>query len=258
MKIFDKIHQKLMMRTLKKEYGTDVKIQKGPNGSLFIPSDAPEVPDWKVDGTSDFDKFIKRYGMTAVDENGAEIGKYTMASRGSVEASKNVTMITPEYKDKLGRRWTIMQEEARPIDIARRGKDARILAFPAGIIGDEALFASESAMDSAVRELSEETGLIAKKVINLTPTTIKNGVETAVPVMTSPGLTDESTHFFKAIIKELKPSTKALTDGGITRGWHFVPVKRIPQWLLSMGKFGKMPSGQSLTAMALSILKHIR
>ena len=254
MQIADRIHQRLMERTLRKEYGKDTNIQRGPNGSLYIPSNAQDVPTWKIDGPSDFDRFIKRYGMTAVDDNGQEAGKYTMATRGSVESSKNVTMITPEYKDKLGRRWVVIQEEARPIDIARRGKDARILAFPAGIIGDEAVFASESAMDSAVRELSEETGLVAKKVINLTPTTVKDGVATSVPVMTSPGLTDESTHFFKAIIEKLKPSRKAETDGGVTRGWHFVPVKRMPKWLASMEKLGKIPSGQSLTAIALSIL----
>ncbi len=254
MRIVDYVHQKLMVNTLRKEYGPNTNIQKGPNGSVFIPAEAPDVPNWDIDGPSDFDKFIKRYGMTAVDESGNEVGKYTMASRGSVDASKNVTMIAPEFKDKLGRLWTIMQEEARPIDIARRGTGARVLAFPAGIIGDEAAFKSETALESAVRELSEETGLVAKKVINLTPMSKTSGVSTAVPVMTSPGLTDESTHFFKAIIERLKPSQKAVTDGGVTRGWHFVPVKRLPKWIVNMQAAGKIPSGQSLTAIALSIL----
>jgi len=255
MGILDYIHQKLMINTLNSEYGNGINIQRGPNGSLFIPSDAPEVPEWKVDGKSDFDKFIKRYGMTAVNAEGKEVGKYTMASRGTVETSKNVTMIAPEYKDRLGRRFTIIQEEARPIDIARRGKNARILAFPAGIIGDEAAFKSESAMESAVRELSEETGLKAKKVINLTPAS-KAGEAAAhnIPVMTSPGLTDESTHFFKAVIDKLKPTSKAVTDGGVTRGWHFVPTKQLPKWFVKMAQSGKIPSGQTLCAIALSIL----
>ena len=245
MSIIDTVQQRLMMKKLIKEYGASAQIIKGADGSIFIPSDAPEVPEWKIDGKSDFDKFIKRYGMSAVDENGKTI-PYTMASRGSVEASKNVTMIVPEYK-LFGRRWTMVQEEARPIDVARRGKEARQLAFPAGIIGDEAAFANESAMQSAVRELSEETGLVAKKVEKLTP---------KVPIMTSPGLTDESTHFFKAFISSLKPSQKAVTDGGVTRGWHFVPVKKLPKWFESMEKLGKIPSGQTLTAIALNILKH--
>lgn len=243
--IIDKITQYFMERNLRREYGSGVQIQRGPNGSLFIPSDAPAVPEWRVDGKSDFDKFIKRYGMTAIDENGNEVGKYTMASRGSVEASKDVTMIAPEYKDKFGRRWTVIQEEARPIDIARRGKDARILAFPAGIIGDEAAFQSESAMESAVRELTEETGLKAKKVVPL---------NTFGEIRTTPGLTDEATNYYKAVVDRLKPSAKAVTDGGVTRGWHFVPIKRLPAWFASLGQLGKIPSGQTLSAIALMIM----
>ena len=246
MKISDFITQRFMERKLKKAYGSDVQIQRGANGSLFISSGAPEVPEWKIDGKSDFDKFIKRYGMTAVDEKGQEVAKYTMASRGSVEASKDVTMIAPEYRDRFGRRWTVLQEEARPIDVVRRGKNARILAFPAGIIGDEAAFRDESAMESAVRELTEETGLKPKKIIGLNPS--------SVAIKTTPGLTDEATNYFKAEIKDLKPSTKAVTDGGVTRGWHFVPVKRLPQWIENLAKSGKIISGQSLTAIALMVL----
>ena len=166
MNIIDRISQGRMTRVLRKAYGQDAKIERGSNGSLYIKSDANDVPKWEIDGKSDFDKFIKRYGLSATDSEGKEV-KYTMASRGSVEASKNVTKITPVYKDRWGRKWLIIQEEARPIDVARRGRDARVLAFPAGIIGDEAAFKSESALDSAIRELAEETGLTAKKVENL-------------------------------------------------------------------------------------------
>ena len=245
-KISDVIAQRFMERKLRDVYGSEAQIQRGPNGSLFVPSDASAVPEWKVDGKSDFDKFIKRYGMTAVDEQGNNVGAYTMASRGSVEASKDVTMIAPEYRDRFGRRWTIIQEEARPIDVARRGKNARILAFPAGIIGDEAAFRNESATESAVRELSEETGLKAKKIVNLNPA--------AEAIRTTPGLTDEATNYYKAVIKDLKPSAKAVTDGGVTRGWHFVPVKRMPQWIKNLAQSGKVMSGQSLTAIALMVL----
>ena len=245
MKISDRITQYFMERNLRKSYGDGVQIQRGPNGSLYIPSDAPEVPEWKIDGKSDFDKFIKRYGMTAFDSEGKEVGKYTMASRGSVEASTDVAMIAPEYRDRFGRRWTVIQEEARPIDIARRGKNARILAFPAGLIGDEAAFKSESAMESAIREMTEETGLKAQSIVNLNP----HG-----EIRTTPGLTDEATNYFKATVTELKPSAKAVTDGGVTRGWHFVPVKRLPQWFEALAKTGKVASGQTLTAIALMLL----
>ena len=256
MNIVDKISQQRMVRTLRNAYGEQASIQKGSNGSLYIKSDAGEVPEWKINGKSDFDKFIKRYDMSAVDDEGKDV-KYTMASRGSVEASKNVTMIAPVYKDRFGRKWLVIQEEARPIDVARRGRDARILAFPAGIIGDEAAFQSETALDSAIRELSEETGLTAKKVKNLSPVVIKDGKKVITPVMTSPGLTDESTFFFKAIIESIKPSRKAVTDGGVTRGWHFVPLKNIMTWFENVGKHGKIPSGQTLSALTL-LLRQVK
>lgn len=255
MNIIDNYAQTRMRKHLQASYGENKTILKGPNGSLYIPSDAPDVPQWKIDGKSDFDKFIKRMGMTAVDAEGNEVGKYTMATRGSVEASKNVTMIAPEYKDRFGRRWTVIQEEARPIDVARRGKDARVLAFPAGIIGDEAAFKSESALESAVRELTEETGMVAKKVESLNPTVIKDGKAIATPIMTSPGLTDEATFFFRAKVNDLKPVTKAATDGGVTRGWHFVPVKNLSKWLESLSKSGKIASGQTMSAIALLLTK---
>ena len=127
MNIIDKISQNRMAHILRRAYGRDTNIEKGANGSLYIKSDANEVPKWKINGNSDFDKFIKRYDMSAIDSEGKEV-KYTMASRGSVDASKNVTMIAPIYKDRFGRKWLVIQEEARPIDVARRGRDARILA----------------------------------------------------------------------------------------------------------------------------------
>ena len=247
----DKITQNGMKKNLEKAYGDGVQIEKGAKGSLFIPSDADAVPNWKVDGKTDFDKFIKRYGMTAVDDTGAEVGKYTMASRGTMEASGNVTMTIPTYKDKYGRTWTMIQEEARPIDILRRGKDARVLAFPAGCIGDEAQFLSESAKDCAIRELSEETGVVASKIKDLNPQVLENGQLVSVPIMTSPGLTDESTYFYQAVVESFKPSSKATTDGGVTRGWHFVPLKNIQKWFEVQAQKGKIASGQTLTGLSL-------
>ena len=247
----DKITQKSMSKNLKKNYGSDTVITKGDKGSLFISSNAGPVPEWKVDGKSDFDKFIKRYGLTAVDDTGKEVGKYTMASRGTIEASGDVTMTIPKFKDKFGRTWTMLQEEARPIDVARRGKDARVLAFPAGCIADEAAFLSESATECAVRELAEETGMVAKKIKNLNPFTVRNGERVATPIMTSTGLTDEATYYYEALVDEFKPSTKAITDGGVTRGWHFVPLKNLETWFKTMALEGKIPSGQTLTGLQL-------
>ncbi len=250
MKILDNFFQTQFRKQLHQAYG-HVQILKDTDGSLYMPAQVSEAPTWRVDGPTDFDKFIKRMGMTAVDDSGKEVGKYTMATRGDVKAGKNVTMIIPTFRDKFGRLWTMIQEELRPIDAARKGKDARVLAFPAGIIGDEAAFLDESATQSAIRELTEETGMAAEKIKSLSPTVIKDGKAVPVPVMTSPGLTDEATYFFEARIKSLKPVSKAVTDGGVTRGWYFVPVKKIPKWIESLSKLGQIPSGQTLSALSL-------
>ena len=231
--------QRLKERILK-DWGSHLKIESGPKGSLFILSDAGPILDWEIKGKTDFDKFIKRYEIIGTDERGNEIAKYTMATRGNEKASKDVTTIVPEYKDNLGQKWLIFQEEARPIDILRNGKQSRILAFPAGIIADE--IEDESAIESANRELTEETGLKAEKL-----TKLYNYGE----IRTSPGLTDEATNYFKAEIKSLKLVNNALTDGGVTRGWHFVPIKKLAVWFDSMGKINKKPSGQTLSAIAL-------
>ncbi len=87
------------------------------------------------------------------------------------------------------------------------------------------------------------------------PKTVSGGKSTTIPIMTSPGLTDESTYFFKAIIDTIKPAQKAKTDGGVTRGWHFVPLKHIMKWFDEMSKIGKTPSGQTLSAIALLLKK---
>ena len=73
--LWDNITQKSMMKNLRENYGDGVTIQKGQKGSLFIPSEAAPVPEWRIDGKTDFDRFIKRYGLTAIDDTGKEIGK---------------------------------------------------------------------------------------------------------------------------------------------------------------------------------------
>lgn len=238
--IFDNFSQNAMTKNLKEKMSGMGDIKKGTQGSVCIESTDKNVLDWKFVGKSDFDRFIKRYGLEAVDNSGKKVA-WTMASRGTDLKSGNVTMIIPLIKDKLGQFWTILQEEARPIDLFRNGKESRLFAFPAGVIGDE--FVSETAIESAVRELTEETGLVAEKIMPLT-------TKRAIPV--SPGLTDEATEYFIANIKELKPKAKALTDG-VTKAWWFVPLKNLNKWFFEMEKLGKVASGQTLTAIALML-----
>lgn len=237
MQFIDNLLQSSMVSRLNREMPAS-EAKKGILGSVCIKSDNPEALDWKFTGKSDFDRFVKRYGLEAVDSAGNK-SLWTMASRGTAEKAGNVTMIVPIIKDKLGQVWTLLQEEARPIDLFRNGKDSRLFAFPAGIIGD--VIENETAMESAVRELTEETGFVAKKVVPLTP---------GKPIPTTPGLTDEATSYFMANIKELKPTAKAMTDG-VTKAWWFVPLKNLNKWFTEMEKVGKVASGQTLTALAL-------
>lgn len=237
MNIFDKYSQKQMINKINSQTEFSNAIA-GKCGSVCIESKETEVLDWKCTGKTEFDRFIKRYGLEATDSAGKKLA-WTMASRGSESKSGNVTMIVPIIKDKLGRLWTLLQEEARPIDLFRNGKDSRLFAFPAGIIGDEII--DETAKESALRELTEETGLAAEKIISLSPKR---------PIPTTPGLTDEATDYFVATVKNLKPKTKALTDG-VTKAWWFVPVGNLNKWFSEMEKVGKVASGQTLTALAL-------
>lgn len=237
MKIVDNLIQKSLIQQLQQK-GLSSNPEKGLLGSVCIKAEKQENLEWKFAGKSDFDRFVKRYGLEAVDSAGQK-SLWTMASRGTEQKSGNVTMIIPIIKDKLGQLWTILQEEARPIDLFRNGKESRLFAFPAGIIGDEVK--NETAMESAVRELTEETGLIAKKITPLTPNR---------PIPTTPGLTDEATNYFVANIKELTPKAKAMTDG-VTKAWWFVPIKNLNMWLSNMEKQGKVATGQTLTALSL-------
>ena len=70
----------------------------------------------------------------------------------------------------------------------------------------------------------------------------------AIP--TSPGLTDESTNYFLANIKNLELTKNALTDG-ITRAWWFIPLRNLTKWLLEMENKVKIATGQTLSALAL-------
>lgn len=93
----------------------------------------------------------------------------------------------------------------------------RVVEVPAGLVGDEPEFEGESVADCAARELLEETGFRAGKMIELL----------ASP--TSAGMTPEVTHMFAAtgITKE--------HDGGGVDGEdiqvHVVPLENLDQFL---------------------------
>lgn len=235
------------------ELGNAPLIEKGPCGSIFTSSMAEEIPNWKItDEKSTFDRFIKRMGMTAYDKNGNQVGAWTMATRGTKDAVGDVAMTVPVYTNAKGEKFIIFQEEARPIDLLRNGNNSRIIAFPAGVIGDEANFRNESPLECAEREFVEETGMNAKKFEYLGEL---NTTGKFKPIMSSPGMTDEATHFFYADVKNLRPVSKPLTDHGITRGWWKVPLENLQEWIVEMEKLGKPLTSQTSTAIFKAILK---
>ena len=217
----------------------------GPCGSVFIPADAEQVAKWSVTNPhSTNDRFIKRMDLAAPGRNG-EVKRWTMVTRGTEKSVGNVSMIIPVYTAPNGEKSIIFQEEARPIHLFRNGQNSRLLAFPAGVIGDETKFSSESAMDCAVREFGEETGMKIKRIIPLNKE----------PIMSSPGLTDEATHFFFAEVESLKLASKPVTDGGVTRGWWRVPLRNLEPWIKAMENQNKNLTSQTYTGIAKAIFK---
>lgn len=109
------------------------------------------------------------------------------------------------------------------------------IELPAGLIGDVAAFANESADQAAARELEEETGYrpSAMKALLKTPT--------------SAGLTDETALFFMAEgIKRVSAGGGDETEDIIV---HCIALDRINAWLLEQYRAGKAVDPKIYTAL---------
>ncbi|WP_018970335.1 NUDIX hydrolase [Rubritalea marina] len=93
----------------------------------------------------------------------------------------------------------------------------RVIEVPAGLVGDEPEFEGETVADCAARELLEETGFRAGKMIEL------------IASPTSAGMTPEVTHMFAAtgIVRE---HAGGGVDGEDIQV-HVVPVAELNQFL---------------------------
>lgn len=93
----------------------------------------------------------------------------------------------------------------------------RVIEVPAGLVGDEAEHAAQSPIDTAHRELIEETGFHAA---------------TIVPLLSSPtsaGMTSETVHLFLA-----SGLTRVASGGGVHGEdiqTHLVPLADLRAWL---------------------------
>jgi len=91
------------------------------------------------------------------------------------------------------------------------------IELPAGIIGDEAQFTNESALESGLRELEEETGFRAARA------------ELLFVGPTAPGLSSEHISFIRAFeLRRVGPGG-GVADEDIQV--HVVPLERIDEWL---------------------------
>lgn len=108
----------------------------------------------------------------------------------------------------------------------RRPVQAHVIEICAGLVGDEDEFKNESLEETARRELLEETGYEAGKITPLFSSP------------TSPGMTDEITHFF------LATQLTKINEGGGLDGEdievHLVPKKDIFNFLSSQEKENRL------------------
>lgn len=101
---------------------------------------------------------------------------------------------------------------------------APCIELPAGIIGDEAAFADESILESARRELLEETGFDCA------------AVEPLFSGPTAPGLSSEMSHLVRASGLRRVHAGGGVAGEGITP--HVVPLAGIDGWLRAQSARG--------------------
>lgn len=105
----------------------------------------------------------------------------------------------------------------------RRPVDARVIDFPAGLVGDEE--GSSDPATTARKELEEETGYTCDRV------------ELLAKGPTSPGITSEVVSFYRAHGVRLKGEGGGV--GGEDIEVHTVPLDDLPRWLSERERDGK-------------------
>jgi ADP-ribose pyrophosphatase len=118
-------------------------------------------------------KWLNLFNVSYKNKNGQD-SNWTFASRkqnpvlGKEKLKPDAVVVVPIHKTENGNNLIIIEEFRIPLGDYEFG-------FPAGLIENE------NAVDSARRELFEETGLTLTKVLHVTP-----------PCISSAGLSDES------------------------------------------------------------------
>ena len=105
----------------------------------------------------------------------------------------------------------------------RRPVNARVIDFPAGLVGDEE--GSSDPAKTAKKELEEETGYTCERV------------ERVAKGPTSPGITSELVSFYRAHGVRKKGEGGGVGDEDIKV--HAVPLESLPKWLRDQESKGK-------------------
>ncbi len=102
----------------------------------------------------------------------------------------------------------------------------RVIELPAGIVGDEKAHRKESFVSAAKRELLEETGYDARRIVSLA-----NGP-------TSAGFGNEMVALVMA--KGLRKESKGGGAGAEQITVHEIPLKKVVSWLRLMQRKGRL------------------
>lgn len=132
------------------------------------------------------------------------IGHWDYVRRPQADAAVGILAITPEHE-------IVLIEQFR-VPVQRR-----VIEIPAGLVGDEDEFQSESLAETARRELLEETGFRAEVVTKL------------ISTPTSAGMTSEFLHLFHATGLSREHAGGGV--GGEEIRVHQVPLAELRQWL---------------------------
>lgn len=117
----------------------------------------------------------------------------------------------------------------------------RVVELPAGLVGDEPEYENESLIETAVRELREETGYLAQHMQLLLSTP------------TSAGMTSEITNMFQA-----SDLIKVSNGGGVNDEEieiHHIPLSELRQWLTHKEQSGARIDFKIHAALALANIR---
>jgi ADP-ribose pyrophosphatase len=131
-------------------------------------------------------------------------GRWEWAERTNTSGAVVIAAVTPD------RQLVLIEEYRRPLD-------ARVVEFPAGLVGDEPGTGEEDLIEAAQRELLEEAGYVSDDWRHL------------VEGPASPGLTNEQYTMFLAL------DAKKVGEGGGDESEdihvRLVPLDQVETWL---------------------------